>query len=122
MELRFRTLGFEIPEPVPLTELLESRIPHLESLDHEERNGPTREGFMARLTIDAGQMSRAASDDLCARLESGDILFFPTSPVALDEADRAFLLRQKQSEAFHKNISYRPGPDRLKGVDARDAA
>jgi hypothetical protein len=91
-------------------------------MDHAERNGHTREGFMARLTIDAGQMSRAASDDLCARLESGDILFFPTSPVALDEADRTFLLRQKQSEAFHKNISYRPGPDRLKGVDARDAA
>ena len=34
-----------------------------------------------------------------------------------------FLLGQKQVDAsYHKNISYRPAEDRLKGVDARDAA
>jgi hypothetical protein len=77
---------------------------------------------MARLTIDAGSAAGPASEETYARLESGDILFFPTNPIPLDESDRSFLLRQKQSEAFHKNISYRPAQDRLKGVDARDAA
>src|SRR3954454_19606294 len=77
---------------------------------------------MARLTIDAGSAAGPASEETYARLESGDILYFPTNPIPLDESDRSFLLRQKQSEAFHKNISYRPAHDRLKGVDARDAA
>jgi hypothetical protein len=78
---------------------------------------------MARLTIDADLARGAAPDDVCTRLESGDILFFPANPVPLDEPDRAFLLGQKQVEAsYHKNISYRPSQDRLKGVDAKDAA
>lgn len=75
---------------------------------------------MARLTIDAGRAGAPASDEIYTRLESGDILFFPANPIALDEADRSFLLTQKQAETFHKNISYRPAQDRLKGVDASD--
>jgi hypothetical protein len=78
---------------------------------------------MARLTIDADLARGAAPDELCTRMESGDILFFPTNPISLDEADRSFLLGQKQVDAsYHKNISYRPARDRLKGVEARDAA
>src|SRR5262249_46245150 len=47
------------------------------------------------------------------------ILFLPTAPVPLAEADRAFLLAQEQSgNAYHKNIAYRPGSDRLSAADA----
>ena len=79
---------------------------------------------MARVTIDTGSAGvRAASGEICSRLESGDILYFPDNPIRLDDADRTFLLGQKQVNAsFHKNISYRPRQDRLKGVDARDEA
>ena len=49
-------------------------------------------------------------------LETGDILYFPISPPLLPEADRAFLVTQKQVNAsYHKNVSYRPLEDRLKG-------
>ncbi len=78
---------------------------------------------MARLTIDAGAAQSAADAEVCARLESGDVLFFPANPIALDENDRVFLLEQKQVNAsYHKNISYRPTQDRLKGVAANDEA
>lgn len=77
---------------------------------------------MARLTIAAEQAASAASDEVCTRLESGEILYFPTSPIALSDEDRAFLLGQKQSSALHKNISYRPAQDRLKGIGATDEA
>ena len=78
---------------------------------------------MARLTIEPECTRERATDDVCDRLESGDILYFPVNPIALDADDRAFLLGQKQVDAsYHKNISYRPAEDRLKGVDATDAA
>ena len=78
---------------------------------------------MARLTIDAERAKLAASDEVCTRLESGDLLYFPENPAPLDEEDRRFLLGQKQVDAsYHKNISYRPSQDRLKGVDAADEA
>ena len=51
-------------------------------------------------------------------LESGDILFFPASPPLVTEQERRLLVTQRQSGSpVHKNISYRPGEDRLKGVD-----
>jgi hypothetical protein len=78
---------------------------------------------MARLTVDLQDARGPASEELCARLESGDILFFPTTPTPLDPADQEFLLGQKQSEAaIFKNVSYRPGQDLLRGVATEDAA
>src|SRR5690242_5160708 len=78
---------------------------------------------MARVTIDTESARKPAPAEICARLESGDILYFPHTPIPLDGADRAFLIEQKQVNAsYHKNISYRPSQDRLKGVDARDGA
>jgi hypothetical protein len=57
--------------------------------------------------------------DACRCLEAGAILFLPELPVPLAEADCAFLLAQKQStRAYHKNIAYRPGQDRLSAADA----
>jgi hypothetical protein len=55
----------------------------------------------------------------CDQLERGKVLFFPGVPFDFPETDRDFLLSQKQSGSrFHKNISYRPGTDILKGVSA----
>jgi hypothetical protein len=53
----------------------------------------------------------------CDQLERGKVLFFPGIPLDFAQEDRDFLLSQKQTGSrFHKNISYRPGKDLLKGV------
>jgi hypothetical protein len=53
----------------------------------------------------------------CQMLESGQILFFRELPYLLPAEDREFLLTQEWAELrLHKNISYRPGEDILKGV------
>src|SRR5579859_3228196 len=54
----------------------------------------------------------------CDQLERGKVLFFHHVPFEFPESDRAFLLSQKQTGSrFHKNISYRPAKDQLKGGD-----
>jgi 3-deoxy-D-manno-oct-2-ulosonic acid (Kdo) hydroxylase len=54
----------------------------------------------------------------CQQLESGQVLFFRTVPFDFPADDRYFLLSQQQTGSrFHKNISYRPATDLLKGVD-----
>ena len=78
---------------------------------------------MALVTLDGDRHDAVATDQQCLGLESGDILYFPTTPFELTAGERAFLLEQKQVAAvYHKNISYRPGTDRLRGVDQRDPA
>ncbi len=78
---------------------------------------------MARITLGADRFNTEAQNSEYRGLEAGDILYFPVSPPLLPEADRAFLVTQKQVDAsYHKNISYRPLEDRLKGVDQDDAA
>src|SRR6202142_4078370 len=53
----------------------------------------------------------------CEMLEGGQILFFRELPYLLPAADREFLLAQEWAELrLHKNISYRPSEDILKGV------
>ncbi|GAC1341825.1 MAG: Kdo hydroxylase family protein [Isosphaeraceae bacterium] len=75
---------------------------------------------MARITVELGDL---ATDEHARRLETGDILYFPKSPFELSDDDKAFLLRQKQAApSLHKNISYRPARDRLKGADSNDRA
>jgi hypothetical protein len=62
----------------------------------------------------------AAARDVCGRLERGEILFFETTPFDLPQSDREFLLAQKQAESrFHKNISYRPKDDEIRGVERK---
>ncbi|HZD96181.1 MAG TPA: Kdo hydroxylase family protein [Candidatus Sulfotelmatobacter sp.] len=54
----------------------------------------------------------------CDQLERGKVLFFGHVPFDFPDRDREFLLSQKQTGSrFHKNISYRPAKDLLKGVD-----
>jgi 3-deoxy-D-manno-oct-2-ulosonic acid (Kdo) hydroxylase len=64
----------------------------------------------------AGQHDQRARA-YCDLLERGQILFFREPPFELSAADREFLLDQEWAEMrLHKNISYRPGEDLLKGV------
>ncbi len=66
-------------------------------------------------TLGAGRESRER--EYCRVLEEGHILFFPRTPFDLPEADRTFLLEQRQAEAgYHKNIAYRPASGRVTGV------
>jgi hypothetical protein len=58
----------------------------------------------------------------CAYLESGEILYFPQTPVAIPSSDLDFLLRRQQSGSrLHKNIAYKPDRDRLSGVDPKSS-
>jgi hypothetical protein len=58
----------------------------------------------------------------CESLESGCILFFPRSPIALTDSDLQFLRGQQQSDSsLHKNIAYKPKADELSGVDTKTA-
>ena len=76
---------------------------------------------MARITLGKERFGADASREEYRALESGDILFFPDSPPLLTDAEKAFLVTQKQvSSTHHKNVSYRPHEDRLKGVDQND--
>src|ERR1700677_2124688 len=78
---------------------------------------------MARITLGADRFCTEANGAEYSGLELGDILYFPISPPLLPDEDRAFLVTQKQVDAsYHKNISYRPLEDRLKGVDQDDLA
>ena len=78
---------------------------------------------MARITLGTERFGAEASGLEYRGLEAGDILYFPTSPPLLRDEDRAFLVTQKQVDgSYHKNVSYRPLEDRLKGVDQDDTA
>jgi len=76
---------------------------------------------VSEYATDAGGAS--ALDDSRRRryaeqLEEGYILLFEKAPFPLpDAAERAALAGVRQaSAAYHKNISYRPGEDRVKGI------
>ncbi len=63
------------------------------------------------------QQRDARARAYCELLESGQILFFRDLPFTLAPADQEFLLAQEWAELrLHKNVSYRPGEDVLKGV------
>jgi hypothetical protein len=52
----------------------------------------------------------------CRALENGEIICFDSPPYGFPMEDREFLLSQKQSNLkIHKNVSYRPGEDSLRG-------
>jgi 3-deoxy-D-manno-oct-2-ulosonic acid (Kdo) hydroxylase len=59
----------------------------------------------------------ARSRECCELLECGNILYFGEPPFELPKEDREFLVSQPWSELrLHKNVSYRPGEDVLRGV------
>ena len=62
------------------------------------------------------------SEWYCARLEEGQILFFPQTPFDLPPDDRDFLIGVRQTTAaYHKNISYRPRQGQVNGLDRGSA-
>jgi 3-deoxy-D-manno-octulosonic acid hydroxylase-like protein len=66
--------------------------------------------------------ARARGWRLCTELEKGSILFFSRTPFEFPDEEREFLLGRRQtSAAIHKNIAYRPGEDRVTGLDKSDA-
>jgi hypothetical protein len=61
------------------------------------------------------------SRQCCEQLEAGKVLYLDRIPYHFPQADREFLLSQRQSGSrLHKNISYRPHQDVLRGA-ASDA-
>jgi hypothetical protein len=65
----------------------------------------------------SGADSAARSRQYCAQLEKGSILFFSGPPFGLPCADIEFLLALKPADSrLHKNISYRPESDVLRGL------
>src|ERR1700688_1037239 len=53
---------------------------------------------------------------LCRELEAGKILFFPTLPYEFPLEEREFLLSRAWNELrLHKNVSYRPTDDVMRG-------
>ena len=57
----------------------------------------------------------------CQQLEEGNIVLFENLPFDLPDSDREFLLSQKQSGfKGHKNVSYRPQQDAIRGAAEDD--
>jgi hypothetical protein len=68
------------------------------------------------------ESARALARNWIARLEAGEVIYFPQTPVPIPQEDLDFLLGQHQAESrLHKNIAYKPGIDRLSGVDEKSA-
>ncbi len=58
----------------------------------------------------------------CRKLEEGNILFFPKTPIALADGDLRFLLTlQQTSSGLHKNLAYKPLRDEVSGADMKGA-
>ena len=59
--------------------------------------------------------------EYCAQLETGDIIFFPETPIKIAQDDLDFLLgHQHVFGTFHKNIAYRPLEDRITGFESAE--
>jgi hypothetical protein len=59
----------------------------------------------------------ARSRQCCRQLEEGRVLCFDRLPYVFSGQDQAFLLSQRQSGSrLHKNVSYRPSQDVLRGA------
>src|SRR3982750_599337 len=67
-----------------------------------------------------------SSDDrarwYCQQLEEGQILFFEDIPFDLPKDHKEFLLSQRQTNSrYHKNVSYRPNKNVLRGMSSSSA-
>jgi hypothetical protein len=70
--------------------------------------------FPGGFTGDPGELSRK----YCAQLESNRILYFPRPPFEFSAADREFLVSQRRADSsVHKNVSYRPSEDKMRGFE-----
>jgi len=75
------------------------------------------EPLAALVEVDAYSPDQASW--YCDQLERGKVISFKKAPFDFADDDKSFLLSQKQTGSrFHKNISYLPGIDILKGVSS----
>jgi len=57
--------------------------------------------------------------EMADALEHGQILFFPKTPFRVEPHERDILLGARQTRgAHHKNIAFRPGTERISGLDS----
>ncbi|HWF40130.1 MAG TPA: Kdo hydroxylase family protein [Candidatus Acidoferrales bacterium] len=69
------------------------------------------------------EQASSLARNYCAALERGEVLYFPQPPFDLPTTDREYLLDQQWSELrMHKNVSYRPADDTLRGVSGNSAS
>jgi hypothetical protein len=79
---------------------------------------------MAVVSIPSSSLTPTPNESraFCGQLETGDILYFPETPVPIASGDISFLLGQQQADSsLHKNIAYKPAIDRLSGFDSKTA-
>jgi hypothetical protein len=80
--------------------------------DYKFPGGWTGAGTGAGKSTDKDARARA----LCRELEAGKILFFPKLPYEFPSDEREFLLSREWNELrLHKNVSYRPADDVMRG-------
>ena len=81
---------------------------------------------MQLITIPTSDLTAATRSperlrEYCAQLETGDIIFFPETPIKIAQDDLDFLLgHQHVFGTFHKNIAYRPLEDRITGFESAE--
>ncbi len=78
---------------------------------------------MSLVNVDLADYSGdiSASEDYCRQLERGDIVCFDQSPIQIPQADLDWLLATRaDNSSIHKNISYRPGNDIIRGFSSDD--
>jgi 3-deoxy-D-manno-oct-2-ulosonic acid (Kdo) hydroxylase len=64
-----------------------------------------------------GEPHERRARSYCELLEQGRILFFREPPFRFPSADREFLIKQQWADLrLHKNVSYRPSEDALRGI------
>lgn len=67
----------------------------------------------------SGRLSAERSREYCCQLEKGRILLFRHPPFQISQDNRDYLMNQRQSGSrLHKNISYRPASNELRGLKA----
>lgn len=77
-------------------------------------------GNMASQTVEVKSYAPEQARWFCDQLERGQVLFFRRVPFDFPDDDQKFLLARSAAESrFHKNISYRPANDVLRGFADR---
>jgi len=83
---------------------------------------PANDSSATRLVTVTLPAARGSAAQLCALLESANILYFPRTPFDISAQEREVLLGQKQtSAAYHKNVAYRPAENRVTGLDKSES-
>jgi hypothetical protein len=77
---------------------------------------------MELIPVDLQRQDSGYREQLCRRLEEGNILLVDPTTFAPGQDDAAFLREQRQTaSASHKNIAYKPHLDKVTGVNTESA-